>query len=154
MISEFFVQLLFHASAPEQRPQPKRDRVPPRREAHFSCLLELHDARDGARKPAPVSGFLRKLPAAEPRQRIELGAAIILASFPFGGDPARLLELVQCGIKRSVADLQYFTRHLLQSLADCPAIQRLQRQDLQDQEIQSALDEITRSAHSCPLGYR
>jgi hypothetical protein len=77
---------------------------------------------------------------------------------------------VKGGIQRAIADLELLFRNLPQALADRPAVHRLEREDLQDQEIESALDEVGRLAHfslaagrrfhwrrgpgRTPLGYR
>ena len=85
---------------------------------------------------------------------IELGTPVILALFPFCANPALLLELVQGRVERSVANLQYIARNLCQAQADRPAVQRLERQNFQDQEIESPLDKVGWSAHGASLGYR
>jgi type I restriction enzyme S subunit len=73
--------------------------------------------------------------AAEPSQRVELGTAVVLTGLPLGGNPSLLFQLVQGGIERSVAHLKDVAGNLLQALADCPAIERLQCQDLQQQQV-------------------
>src|SRR6202041_383331 len=82
------------------------------------------------------------------RERIELRAAIVLGDFPLGGNPAFLFELVQCGIERAVADLQNVAGDLLQAQADGEAVERLQREDFQQQQVESALHEIRGLAHA------
>ena len=57
-----------------------------------------------------------------------------------------MFQLVQGRIKRSVAHLQHVIRNLFQSLAKSPAVERLEGKNLQNQQIQSALDEICRLA--------
>src|SRR6185312_12816340 len=98
-------------------------------------------------EPVPVCRFLFELPAAEPGEGIELGTAVVLARSPFGGDPAFLLELVQSRIERSVTDLKHLAGNLLETLADGPAVQGLQGNDLEDQQVQGSLDQIGRLAH-------
>src|SRR5262249_19302213 len=58
-------------------------------------LPESHDGRDCAGQAIPVVGLELELFAAGPRQRIELGPAIVFARAPFRDDPALLFELVQ-----------------------------------------------------------
>src|SRR5438105_3219151 len=82
------------------------------------------------------------MPAAEARERIKFRAAAEFAGLPFGRDPAFLLELVQRRVERSVADLQHVARDLLQALADGPAVEWLESENFQQQEVESALDEI------------
>ena len=59
-----------------------------------------------------------------------------------------LFELVERGVERALADLQDVARHLPDALRDRPAVHRLERDDLQDQQVQRALHEIGRFAHS------
>src|SRR5215813_3062977 len=65
--------------------------------------------------------------------------------FPIGGF---LLQFVQRWIEGTVADLENISRNLLQALPDGPAMQRLERQYLQKQQIQGPLDKIGWLAHS------
>src|SRR5579862_4949150 len=58
---------------------------------------------------------------------------------------------MQRRIKRAVADLQHFARNLSQTLADRPAVERLQRQNFQDQQGQGALNQVRRTAHAVLL---
>src|SRR6185503_12940920 len=85
------------------------------------------------------------------RERIELRAPVVLGLLPLCGDPAFLLELVQGGVERAFADLKHLLRDDLQPAADRPPVERLDREELQDQEIECALDEIAGPAHlMCP----
>ena len=108
---------------------------------------QVDERRDGGRQPLPVGGFAFELAAARAGQRVELRSPIVLALLPLGGDPAVLLELVQRRIERAVADLQHVVRDLPQALADGKAVQRFEREDLQNQQVESALDEIGGFAH-------
>ncbi len=130
VIADLLVQFLLDLLAAEQGAQPQRDRVEPAFETHLSTLLKLHYMRDGGREPGPIGRLFFELLAAGPRQAVELGAAVILAWLPFGGDPALLLQLVEGRIERSVADLEDVAGNLLEALADRPAVQRLQCEDL------------------------
>ena len=109
---------------------------------------------DRGGQPIPVGGFFVEMPASRPRQRVELRAAIVLAELPLGCDPAFVFELVERRIQRAVADLEDIARDLAQALADGPAVLRLERQDLQNQQVKRALDEVGWSAHVGSLGYR
>ena len=61
---------------------------------------------------------------------------------PLGGNPALSFELVQRGVQRALTDPQHVARHLPDTLCDRPAVHRLQRDRLQNQQVQRALDEI------------
>jgi hypothetical protein len=54
---------------------------------------------------------------------------------------------VQRRIERALADPQLLARHLANALRNRPAVQRFERDDAQDQEVECALDEIGRLAH-------
>src|SRR5215467_2380092 len=114
----------------------------------MSGLLQPHHARDCAREPLPICGFLLQLLPSHASERVELGSPIVFGRFPLGCDPAFLLQFVQRWIEGAVADLENVSRNLLQALPDGPAMQRLERQNLQKQQIQSPLDKIGWFAHS------
>src|SRR5262249_48802728 len=99
------------------------------------------------RESPPVGGFPLELLSSRPRERVELRAPVVLGRLPLRLDPALLLELVQCGIERAVADLKHLAGHLLQALADRPAVERLQREDLQQEQVECSLYEVGRFAH-------
>src|SRR5258708_9261610 len=120
---------------------------PPFRAARRSRLFQLNDPRNGARKPAPVVGFFFELSPPEPCKRIVFRPPAILGRFPFGCNPALLLQLVQSRVERSVAHLQHVAGYLLQPLTDGEAVQRLKGQDFQQQHVQRALHQIRRFAH-------
>ena len=84
---------------------------------------------------------------AEARERIEFRATIVLRCFPLGGNPALLLQLVQSGIERAIADLQHISGDLFEALADGKTVERLERENFQQQHVQRALDQIGRFAH-------
>ena len=62
-----------------------------------------------------------------------------------------MLELVQRGVERSFAHLQDVTRHRAQPQADRPAVERLQCEQLQQQQIEGALHKVVWFAH---LGFQ
>ena len=73
---------------------------------------------------------------------IEARAPVVLGRAPLGGDPALPLEALQRGIERALLDLQDVVGELADPLRDRPAVQRLERDRLQDQQIDGALNEI------------
>src|SRR5690349_3532595 len=122
-----------------------------RRQA-MSDLLQLEHAADRGCEPAPFGSLLPQVPPSGLCERIELRASSKVARSPLGFDPSCEFELVQCGIERAVGDLQLVVGDLCEALADRPAMERLEGEDLQQQEVESALNEVWRFAHS--LGYR
>jgi hypothetical protein len=65
-----------------------------------------------------------------------------------------LFELVECRVKRPIADLKDVSGNLFQALSDRPSVQRLQCDNLEKKKVQRALDEIGWFAHGFTLGYR
>src|SRR5262245_52101922 len=132
------------------------------RSRSMSRLGQPHHEGDGDREPCPALGFTIQVPAPRARQRIELRPAVVLRRPPLRFDPPLLLQLVQRGIERAVAHLQHIVRDLLQPLADRPAVQRFERQDLEDQQVQGPLNQVGWLAHlvnreentPLPLGYQ
>src|SRR4029450_10350741 len=149
MIAKLVGQVGFEASAAKQSADAQRHGIAPSLQSHGrkSGFLEFADTADGRRRSIPVRGFLLEPPTPWRRERIELRAAIVHSGPPRGLDPARLFQLVKGGIQRAIAALELLFRNLPQALADRPAVHRLEREDLQDQEIESALDEVGRLAH-------
>jgi len=77
---------------------------------------------------------------------------VVLRLLPLGLDPALLLELEEGRVERPFAHLKDVARERPQAQADGPAVHRLERQDLQEQEVEGALDEVARLAHIGFLG--
>src|ERR1051325_2294740 len=107
----------------------------------------IDDQRDRCRQALPLRGFLLESATAFTRQRVVLGATVVLAVSPLRFDPSLLLQLVQRGIERALTHLQNVVRHLADPLRQCPAVHRLERDDLENQKIQRALYEVSRLAH-------
>src|SRR5262245_22371472 len=120
----------------------------------MSRLRKLHDCRNRRRQSLPIRRFLLELPSSKPGQRVELRATVVLTGLPFGLDPSRLLQLVECRIERAIAHLEDVARHLLQALTDRPAVERLEREDLEEQKIECSLNQIRWAAHFTSLTER
>src|SRR5689334_18853625 len=118
-----------------------------RRSTVISHLLKSHDRGNGAGETFPVAAFDLELFATGASERVELGASVVLGLAPLGGDPPFLLELMERGIERAVADLQNVGRDLLETKSDRPAVHRLERQHFEDEKIQRPLNEVVRFAH-------
>src|SRR3954468_3330281 len=113
----------------------------------MSGLLEADHLGNRAGQAIPAGGLVLELPASSAGERIELGAPVVLGRLPLVLDRALVLQLVQRGIERSIGDLKTVARGLPQPQPDGPAVQRLERQNLEQQQVQRALDEIGWSAH-------
>src|SRR6185437_15877991 len=124
----------------KQGAQPQRKCVDPVFKSHRSDLRKPQHAGNGCRDTFPIGRFFLEVSASESRERVELRPPIVLGRLPFGMNPALLLKLVQSRVKGSVAHLKYVAGHLLQSLAESPSMQRLKSENLENQQIQGALN--------------
>src|SRR5579864_1201257 len=113
----------------------------------YSCLFELHYARDGAGDAVPVGGLFFKVLPPEWREGIKLRATVIFTRLPLRSNPASMFELVQGGIEGTIADAQDVAGNLFQALADRPAVHRPQGEDFQEQHVERPLNQVGRLAH-------
>src|ERR1700674_4400481 len=114
----------------------------------MSGLLQLDDVGNGGGEAIPIVCFTLEVAAPQPRERIKFGAAIVLAGSPLCLNPAFLLELVQGGIERAVADLENVAGDLLEADADGEAVERLESENFEEKKIESALDEVGGFGHN------
>src|SRR5262249_5081230 len=94
------------------------------------------DARDGGGQAAPRLFLGAELVPAARGQLVVLRAAIVLRGAPAGLDPAAALEAMQRRVQRPLLNAQRLARALLDALGDGPAVLRLERERVQDQQIQ------------------
>src|SRR5215510_3670021 len=87
-----------------------------------SLLGGAHHPRDGARQVFPLGLLERELLAAGGGQVVELHLAAALGRFPFGGDPALAVQLVERGIEGAVLHRQDFVGGALNVLGDAVAV--------------------------------
>ena len=120
---QFVIEILLDAALAEKRTEAKRQRINPMLDAHVRPPSSCTTLGDGPGEPCPDLGLFLELPPPQSRERVELGAAIILRRLPLRFDPALLLELVQGRVERTVAHLQDLARDLLEPLADRPAVE-------------------------------
>jgi hypothetical protein len=80
--------------------------------------------------------------AALPRQPVELRLAATLGHLPFGREDLAILQPVQRRIERPLRHLDDIARDLLEPLRDRVAVQRTQREDFQNQEVERALGKV------------
>jgi hypothetical protein len=115
---------------------------------HDSSLLQAHYGSDRPGQPLPMGRLALKMAPSKPRQSVKFRAPPQFTRLPFGGNPPLLLKLVQRRVKRAVTHPQNIAGDLIQTLADRPPMHRLQRQYLQQQQIQRSLNEIGRFTHA------
>src|SRR4051812_22881830 len=111
-------------------------------------LLKLEHGGTGAREAKPIECFRFQILPAEPRERVEFGAAVVVGDAPFRGDQPGVLELVECGIERSVTHLERIGGDLTEPVPDRPSVHGLEGEHLEDEHVESALDEVIGLAHA------
>src|SRR5947209_1767298 len=110
-------------------------------------LSQLNDLGDRSGQALPIGSFLFQLFTPGLGQRIELGATVVFAGSPFRGDPAFLFQFVQRWVKRTITDLKDVAGNLTQALADGPTVEGFESEDLEEQKVQGALQQVGRFAH-------
>ena len=106
-----------------------------------SCLLAGESARWRC-ELVPLAGFERELAAALRRQPVELGPAVVFGGALFERNPSPLDEPMQRRIERALLDLQDVVGVEFDGLGDGVAVGRSQQQGAQNQQVQSALQEL------------
>src|SRR5580700_10193903 len=124
----------------------------PCRQENRSGLFEFHHIGDRDRETAPVGGFFFELRAAKLGERVKLGATVILCGLPLRSDPPLLLEFVQRWVQGAVTHLEDVPRDLFKAEADGVAVEGFEGQNLQEEKVESALNQVGRSAHCFPSG--
>ncbi len=90
----------------------------------------------------PARGLLFHEGAALLRQPVELRLPAGVGNLPFGRQQLPVLEPVQRRIERALLDLDDLAGDLLQPLRDCVTVQRPERHDFENQQIERALRQV------------
>ena len=85
--------------------------------------------------------FSRQMAASLARQTVGLDAAALRRRFPLPLDPSVLFQAMERGKQRSRLDLERPSRGLEDALGDRGAMERLQFERPEDEQVQGALDE-------------
>src|SRR5262249_35168563 len=118
----------------------KRARSRWRRSARITApSRHVEQQGDRSRECPPCPRLLVELLPAGARQRVELGAAIVLGRAPLRLDPAAPLQPVERRIQRSLLDAKRILRDLLNPIGDRPAVLRLEGERFENQEVERAL---------------
>jgi hypothetical protein len=98
--------------------------------------------RDRGCEPLPQCGFLLELFLPGPGEGVVLGATVLLGHAPLRLDPRLILEALQRRVERALLNQQNVVRQLADAARDRPAVQRLERERFENQEVERALDEV------------
>jgi len=108
------------------------------------------DAPHRQRKRFPRLCFLVQVFSTSRCDRVDPRPPIVLRGRHLGGHLPAHLKTVKSRVERTLARFQAVLRHLLQPVGNAPAVVRAELQDAQNQQIQSALQEL-RSIHGLVL---
>jgi hypothetical protein len=109
---------------------------------HGLLLCGLQDTVDGADELLPATCLPEELFSPSGGELIKAGLAIVLGRAPFRTDPTAILQPVQGGVKRTVLNLQDFVGAVLDNVGNGVTVGWAEKQCLQDQQIERALQEI------------
>lgn len=112
----------------------------------------LQDGGQRAGESCPVLALLDELSLPRAGERIPLGLAPVLGGFPLEGDEPPCLEPVERRIQRAGVDVQHLARRCLDPQGEIISVGGLGAQELEDDELEGALQEGCGSwRHGCPL---
>src|SRR5687767_1845968 len=105
-------------------------------------LTRLAHLRDGEGEPVPTLLLHPELLPPGPGQRVELGPAASLVGLPHGSDPPLLLDPVEGRVERALLHVEHLVRHLADALDRAVAVQRPEREGLEDEHVERALEQV------------
>jgi len=111
-------------------------------------LCGPHDEGDGGREAVPLIEFDGELFLTGFGEGVELGDAAGFGGFGFGVDPTLLLETVEGWVERALLDEEDVAGGLLDAFGNGPAVDRLEGDGFEDEEVEGSLEEIVWLAHT------
>ena len=134
---QFVIELLLDDVAPEERAQPEEEVA-----QHRAPLHAFDDLGDDRAQLAPGRDLTVQTCASAFGQLVVLRAPVVVRRAPRGLDPSSALEPMERGIQGALANIQCGAGDLMQALRDGPSVSRLERQRLENQEIECSLRKI------------
>src|SRR5437867_6800739 len=139
MEAELVVEVALDVVASCERAEAATDS---REEPHGVWESGSEDGVDGSSEALPGGPLGRELTASVAGNAVVLGAAVVVGGSPVRGDPATVLEPMECGVERTLIDLEHVPRELLDPLRDAPAVHRLERDGFEDEEVEGPLEDV------------
>src|SRR6202162_3048328 len=113
----------------------------------LACSARGQNARDRLREPLPAFLLLGELLSAAAGQLVEAGAPVVLRGAPLRADPPLRFQAVERRVQRPLVDLEDILGELLDPLGDPPSVHRRCPQRLQDENVESPLEEVGSGRH-------
>src|SRR5215469_13569771 len=110
----------------------------------MSSLLRLlgENTGDYSGHVGPFGGLGLELARTGSGERVKAGAAIVLRLTPRALDPAPALKTIDSGVKGTLQDFEALAGNLLDAQQDAVAMQRTERDCLEDEHLEGALREF------------
>src|SRR4030095_8012308 len=105
------------------------------------------NAADDVRHAVPVARFFLQLFAPGGREPVKARPALVLGLAPLARDEALVLEAIQRRIERALLDAEALLRDLLDAEQDAVAVERAERNGLEDQHVERPLQQFGWLAH-------
>jgi len=102
--------------------------------------------RDRIRDFFPLPRLVLELLSSLARKAIKLGAPIVLGRTPRRGEPSGFLQPVERGKQRARLDGERFVRDLLNAACDAEAVQVLEGQSAENEQIERTLKQRGRAS--------
>ena len=115
-----------------------------------SLRLLVENAGDDSGHVGPFGGFGLELARTGSGERVKAGAAIVLRLTPFAFDPAPALKTIDGGVEGTLQNFEALAGDLLDAQQDAVAMQRTERDRLEDEHLKCALREFNRFRQALP----
>src|SRR5438309_1747512 len=143
------------AHHPTAAPDPSGERC---RASTIAALQELsrfvraslQDSGNDVGHAVPVASFLLQLAPPCRRQAIESRPALVLGFAPLALDEPLVLEAIQRGIQRALLNFEALAGALLDAQQDTVAMQRSERDRLENQHVERTLEQSGGLGHVSP----
>jgi hypothetical protein len=113
----------------------------------YFLRLGAESGGDCSDEAIPAVGFLAQTLAARSSEGIELGPAVVVGGAPTCFEKSLAYQAIQGGIERALFDKQGAARNLLDAQKNTIAMERAERDGLQNEEIESAGKKLSLASH-------
>src|SRR3981189_697474 len=104
----------------------------------------VENAGDDSGHVGPFGGLGLELTRTGSGERVKAGAAIVLRNTPLAFDPAPALKTIDGNVEGTLQDFEALAGDLLDAQQDAVAMQRTDRDRLEDEHLECALWEFNR----------
>ncbi len=110
----------------------------------------VENAGDDSGHVGQFGGLGLELTRTGSSERVKAGAAIVLRLTPSAFDPAPALKPIDGGVEGTLQDFEALAGYLLDAQQDAVAMQRTERDRLEDKHLECALRECNRFRQRLP----